>query len=117
MPFDGTDTRTDAELLRIAKAYIDHPSKWCQGAFESTSGIRHCAMSALNYAVCGRPIEWVGGVGYAYSDRLQELDDQIRRAAGTYSNTCHVNNTVEHPELMAIFDKAIATAEGGNHAV
>ena len=117
MPRDGTYAKPNTEaaaLLRKAKALIDTPEKWCQGTeaqdkngrgvfCDSSAAVQFCALGALgNLGSCS---------GYIVSDFL----DKAARKMGHYgtdneSPAANLNDTTDHPTVMAMFDLAIRLA-------
>ena len=75
------------DLMR-AKAFIDSPEKWCQGAYFSPNGAAACSLGALTTLDDANP-------AYFYLQRT--MDGFI----GSF-NDCHT-----HAEVMAAWDKAI----------
>jgi hypothetical protein len=125
MPFDNMPSilKTDADLLRAAKARIDHPSKWCQNSFSSLrgDGMHICTLSALNIALGCEPgaviVPALHSTRRRLAKRLVEAWGGTDWRANVFRSTdaehgvCAMNNDVGHRELMAIFDKTIEKAE------
>ena len=90
-----------ADVLRRAKAMIDRPEKWCQGALLNDGGAM-CMLGAINMAVSG-DADLFGG---------QDAKMALYAAVGNHPTSVW-NNAPErtHAEVMAAFDKAIALAE------
>ena len=118
MPFDIT-TKPDTEaaaLLRKAKALIDTSEKWCQGMeaqdkngrsvfCDSNAAVQFCALGA------------VGNLGSNSGCIVSDFLDQAARQMGyrATDNECaaaNLNDTTDHPTVMAMFDLAIEMSRG-----
>ena len=97
---------THSEILRKAKALIDTPEKWTQGAF-ARDRIGNQTLNLNDKAVCFCS---AGALG-----RLNALDYQsikiINYLAGVMGDIVGFNDTHTHAEVMAKWDEAIALAE------
>ncbi|HSM93432.1 MAG TPA: hypothetical protein VLT47_11150 [Anaeromyxobacteraceae bacterium] len=103
-----------ADILRRARARIEDPSRWTQGAFArdakgvdmpascASEGVCFCAVGAI-YAEIGDDMEAV------------ELWNLLDRAAADlgFHSAPYLNDTADHPAVLRLYDLAIAKAEGG----
>ena len=89
-------------VLREARALIADEAHWVQGAYERDG--RRCAMGALQAA--GRTY-WRGVRRDAASELLV-----VARLHGHHSVES-MNDSLTHPEVLAMFDTAISRAELG----
>ncbi len=120
MPRDGTITKPDTEaaaLLRKAKALIDTPEKWCQGAEAADKGgrlVRASSFEAVSRCSLGALI--ASGV----NDKSDPIVMKLNTAAvmlgfDATENECvaaNLNDTTDHSTVMAMFDLAIRLAKG-----
>jgi hypothetical protein len=86
---------TTREALEAAKARIDAPEKWSQGTLLDRNG-RRCALGAFDELT---------GVDAQYLYEVLASDPSY----GTTSLTAY-NDSHTHAEVMALFDRAIASA-------
>lgn len=100
--------KTTLDILVAARAMIEKPENWCQHyvALDANGkpvdsndrrAVRHCAAGAL-WAIAS----------FAYP---KGACDALNAAAGTpnqLSGFVEFNNTHTHPEVLALFDRAIA---------
>lgn len=100
---------TTAETLAAAKALVDTPTKWTQGAYARRSD-RQPWSSGHSDATCFCVL---GAVS-----RVRPVEPQICRLlrAALPSHFTIISNFNDHPEtrhtdVMALFDRAIALAE------
>jgi hypothetical protein len=119
MPLDGTTydeivapptqapTNPTADLLRRARARIERPEHWCQGAttrFDGYLTTSYCMLGAIGSPrACGR--------GETWWDAVVTLEGVIGGglvAIGRW-NDAHGRT---HAEVLAAFDRAIEIAEG-----
>lgn len=104
---------TTVEVLRKAKALIDTPEKWTQGAgSRSASGV---IVSERRYGVCFCALVAIQHVAYDHlNTSAVESEYAFARAIDrTPSGIAIWNDAPErtHPEVMAAFDRAIAACE------
>lgn len=105
---------TDLETLIAARAVIERPENWCQGYAAMTSGgrpafadnpkaVRFCALGAIG-RVLGR------GIGLRTDPGVLALVAACPCAPDySVAIVAPFNNTHTHPEVLALFDRAIAT--------
>ena len=117
MPRDGTYTKPDTEaaaLLRKAKVLIDTPEKWCQGTGGqdlmgrsvsplSRKAIRFCSIGASSK--CGG--SYIFDLEHFLNEAAQKMG--FHATAGE-SAAANLNDTTDHPTVMAMFDLAIRLA-------
>lgn len=91
------------EDLIAAKALIDTPEKWGKGEFEPRPGC-YCAVGAIWKVTDGEGTRYVAPVFALW-----------KVLPGDWTNAAGYNDDPEttHADIMALFDRAIATAEGG----
>lgn len=117
MPFDNPHEIPfgDIELLKMARCYIEDPRKWIQGRY--IHGTRYCAIGALGMATCNRV--WpLSHQGNRLARRLCQEMSYPRRLL-SYISTAKIalisfNDSSEHKDVIAIFDKAISRLETQN---
>ncbi|MGD1957175.1 MAG: hypothetical protein ACFBZ9_18510 [Sphingomonadales bacterium] len=104
-----------AETLRAAKALIQKPENWCQGAyvrdktgrevaFDDPLGCQWCAEGAVYKEVDAR------GVLDSRASRPFILLRDVAVKMGATRGT-KINDTTDHPTVMRMFDLAIEMAE------
>lgn len=94
-----------AEVLRAARALIDTPDKWCQGQFHKDGA--YCASGAIGVAA-GVDIE----VGCWFCHPAwQALADTVNAAQSGGIGSWNDRPERTHADVLAAFDRAIATAE------
>lgn len=98
-----------SEILKAAKAVIENPDKWTQGAFaRDTQGNRlpggygdeatcFCSLGAVEKAT---QLDW-----YDTPDIVVYLEEAID------DQVAHFNDSASHADVMQMFDKAITLAE------
>lgn len=91
--------KSDAEVLREAKALIAHPNRWSKQSYFRRG--RMCATGALGMVLSGVP---GGGAVGTPAYRL------LAKASGVPMVNAY-NDTHTHREVMVMFDRAIALAE------
>lgn len=91
-----------ATVLREARSLISDKSSWVQGAYERAG--RRCAMGALQ--AVGRNY-WRAARRDAAAELLH-----VARMHGHHSVES-MNNSLTHPEVLTMFDTAIARVEFG----
>lgn len=110
MAFDTSKNQL-AEDLIAARALIDAPEKWCKEALETSRGA-FCMIGAINRAKRGDAFHW----GSHREPELLALAAALpptRARLGTPSTAvARFNNApdVEHRDVLAVFDRAIAKA-------
>ena len=100
-----------SEILTKAKALIDKPEKWTIGAYarngetavpnDNKYANRFCALGAVKRA------------GYELEVEVYDALDALDNCAFYKHGFCSVirfNDSKTHPEVMALFDEAIAEA-------
>ena len=96
-----------ADDLRAAKALIDTPEKWTKGIGRPGC---YCAMYAVGAAIEQRH----GGVRWGVCDTALRKALPARRRATVDSHPVVAFNddpSTTHADIMALFSRAIATAE------
>jgi hypothetical protein len=97
---------TTVEILRAARGRMDTPERWYGGPSNPFPGGdavgRECALVAIRHAGEAAACDWVA-VGGAFS-RSNGLGDHAACIPA-------FNNSHEHAEVLAAFDRAIADAE------
>jgi hypothetical protein len=95
---------TPAQVLRDAKALIANPERWCRGAWtRCADGLSaHCAVGAV-WRVTG----CAPSSGPARCPALRFIMDEVPNGGDIYA----FNDDAKHPEVLAMFDRAIAKAE------
>lgn len=91
-------TMTTVEVLRTARGLIDTPDKWSESGW-GWDGVRRCAVQAIVDADPSCDRDCTSSPAY-YA---------LRRALG--GNVGEFNDAHSHAEVLALFDKAIATEE------
>jgi len=95
--------------LRAARALIADPKHWGVFAYEDHG--RFCAVGAIRKAVTGHTsIDLMSGASYQLYRRVTDyIEDQflLRNSGGLTG----FNDTHEHAEVLALFDRAITKAE------
>ena len=108
MPFDTTakpDTET-AALLRKAKALIDTPEKWCQGAMALDRLGRVCFDPMGSYVVRRCAIGAAATIdGCGWSRPLKAAAKEMG-----YRDPGDLNDRTDHLTVMRMFDRAIELA-------
>lgn len=104
------DKRTLRDDLIAAKALIDTPEKWGKGNYLNAAGCL-CALGAVRKAIYGSPYggakgDWVGDLNPA----ANMLADMLPEGEWSVSDFNDKPATL-HPDIMAMFDRAIAAAE------
>ena len=92
---------TEADKLRAARALIEDPEQWCQGAFARDKAGNHTfssASDAVQWCALGACTK-VGVDGYL----LQRVSGQ--------STAEDINDHDGHEAVMLLFDRAISLAE------
>jgi hypothetical protein len=94
---------TAARLLRTARALIEEEDRWIQGRYETLRG-RRCAMGALQAAARG----------LRHPAAFEAARDLLRTEALIlgFSHVEKMNDRSSHAEVLGLFDRAIARAEG-----
>lgn len=87
-----------ADDLIAARALIDTPEKWCKGKMSDGKG-RYCALGACyaDQAAGERVLSAIYEVGVPNSGFLARFND---------------DPTTTHADVMALFSRAIASAQG-----
>lgn len=85
---------TVTEALLAARVLIAEPEHWCQGV--PKSGCRRCSLEAISVA-CG-----------SNDELFRACHKRLSQAMGALMVT-KFNDEHEHAEVMAAWDKAIAT--------
>lgn len=91
--------------LRAARALIDSPEKWTQGAFARRADSEHACsirdVGATRFCAAGAVVR-AGGGGDATA--------ALREATGHFGGLYAWNDAPErtHAEVLAVFDRAIA---------
>lgn len=96
--------------LIAARALIDTPEKWCKGRWKDSTG-RHCAFGALVATltpISGPEVDNGDERKHACISAL----DAHAPSGGFIDFNDHPDTT--HPEIMALFDRAIASAESSS---
>ena len=104
MPLDSSPANQIPYVLRRAKALIDTPDKWCQGARRNDEG-QLCARGAILVATCGStsgPYRLTGPARLYLRLAAQEQG---------YFSEVYLNDGCDHAAVMGMFDLAIAKAE------
>lgn len=96
---------TPSQILRKAKALIDTPEKWTQGAFARDAKGRGVETHDVK-AVCFCS---AGALGKVNHDGPNEPYEYLTRSFG--GGLVVFNDTHTHAEVMAKWDEAIALAE------
>lgn len=105
---------TAADILREGRKLIENPENWVQGSFGQTKGGNRC------YAVDPRANCWcaVGAISKV-GEEVAEDEWQLAWVALDNASPCgcsirfndHAKTT--HADVLAMFDRAIATVTGG----
>lgn len=111
--------RDDLEIIKAARELISDPDRWTQGAYAKDNLGRWTYVSSPD-AKC-----WCS-TGAVYKAAVCDIQASIRvlkaldKAVGVHtklrSNIIHFNDAHTHPEVLAIFDKAIENFESGANA-
>ena len=104
MPLDSVPENQIPHVLRRAKALIDTPEKWCQGARRNDEG-QLCARGAMLVATLGNtsgPYRLTGPARKYLRLAAQEQG---------YFSEVYLNDGCDHATVMGMFDRAIALAE------
>lgn len=103
--------KTDAQLLREAKELIADPKRWAQGAFARDSG--GAVVAALDPAA----VRWCA-IGALVAVDRSDGRNQCFAAHNALAGHLHgcsglqtFNDSHEHAEVLALFDRAIAGTE------
>ncbi len=102
-----------SEQLKAAKALIDAPEKWIQGASAIDANENHCSAQDVE-AVCFCSIGAIARIT-GVSSRFLPVRAYLKISMGDFIS--HFNDTHSHIEVMAMFDKAISLAEGDENVV
>lgn len=104
-----TPTRSVVERLREARARIEDPANWCQGAFaRDRSGDPVGSKSPVACQWCAEGALTVAGGGFdAEVYLLRALPLRVNDVGG-------YNDHRTHATVLRLFDRAIALAEGAN---
>lgn len=92
--------------LIAAKALIDTPEKWNQGAYHEGGfhGFdRHCTLGAI--MATSPNFDEQDAMGEALRQQLTPAQSRLGHCIATF------NDTHTHPQVMALFDHAIAAQE------
>jgi hypothetical protein len=92
---------TVKENLIAARALIDTPEKWVQGAFEDGGGL--CAIGACGVVTTGDPQNWQPAERAAL---LAFVPAEVGSVM-LYNDA----DTTTHADIMALFDRAIAAQD------
>ncbi len=118
MPRDGTITKPDTEaaaLLRKAQALINTPEKWCQGVGaldpfgravlpDSPTAISFCSAGALSV------VDVMDLDTEAFTALRAAAEKMGFHATEDECPVVNLNDTTDHPTVMAMFDLAIRLA-------
>lgn len=97
-------------ILRKARALLDNPAKWCQGAYAKTKDGRLVgpeAKGAVQWCAVGA-LRKVAGVSGNTSDALKVLDTCTRGKDIVNFNDDHRR---KHAQVLKVFDRAIERLE------
>lgn len=96
---------TVKEVLIAAKASIDKPQKWCKHDYQI--GNRMCAVGAVRSAQYGDPQRAPGSRSAAHR-ALKKLAEAVHgRSVWQFNDS----SKTRHADVMAAFDRAIASSE------
>lgn len=108
MPFDSlpverplTQADLDLAVLRRARCEVAKPRAWCQGTYSSDGGAR-CAAGWLMYLG-----HWRSAKATALLVRGLPRDDN----EAPWTQVYNYNDTHTQKEVVALFDRAIASLE------
>lgn len=112
-------TRSTRDILVAARARIDDPEKWCQGAygidaegvgidFMSIEGERSIPLAVRACAVGAIYVEVSGHTQEGSADARKALRDASIHLYGLPANI--VNDTLGHDAVMKVYDIAIERA-------
>lgn len=98
-----------SEILIAAKALIDTPEKWTRGSFARDSENYHVDFYSKD-AVCYCSL----GALYKSQQGIHSLEAALAKRHLWYAageSIAEYNDTHTHPEVMAVWDKAIELAK------
>lgn len=101
-----------ADILRAAKAKIEDPARWCQGQpAKDAKGYQIATGSRLATAWCawGACCSVAGVRDAGFGLALVNLNRVACRAG--FGSAQELNDSSDHPTVMAMFDRAIELAE------
>ena len=111
-------SKSVADTLRAAKALIADESNWCQKTYAKNAAGEHCAGDDPD-AVC----RCSAGALHPFIDDskaeddllltrcISILDDAAFELKGGWASVISFNDNQTHPEVMEMWDRAIALAE------
>jgi len=113
-----------ADNLRAAKALIDTPAKWIQGNLAHDAEGRNISLydpNATCFCSMGAYARFCFDTQPGFVVRRlisNALDKAAQEATGTHNtNVALYNDSHGHAEVMALWDRAIATAEANAAAM
>lgn len=101
---------TASEVLRKARALIDKPESWTQGAYARTADGKDLPPKdeqACAWCILGAVHQVADGGGVSV-DAIETLVKALPTATAHLPN---FNDTHTHAEVLSLFDRAIAAAE------
>lgn len=111
-----TNTKVSADLFEKAKSFIDTPDKWCQGKYVENE--KMCSNTALDKANEGAFDHKLVHRAFIKAHRFTaDVPQDLRRFSSDLEGTsevCAINNTLDHEQLMRVFDTAISQAKEVN---
>lgn len=99
------------EILTAARALIEKPENWCQGAYALTANRAREVSPLDEYANC---FCMIGACSRALQQEVDLVEDEhaaykaLRKAVR--KTPCEYNDSHTHAEVLKVFDRAIAAA-------
>lgn len=97
---------TAVEILREARALIESPDRWTQGAYARTAAGTETDPSARDAA------QWcaLGAICHAGDGSVNTQDAIALLKGATYQSVTVLNDEDGHADVLAMFDRAIQCA-------
>lgn len=101
-------------ILKKARALLDNPAKWCQGAFARAKNGNHIGpetKGAVQWCAVGAVRKVAGGPSAdSIHEALHELNASIR--GGDSIMVYNDGENRKHAQVLKVFDRAIERLEG-----
>lgn len=121
-----SDTLTPLQILKNARALIGSPDRWCQQSYGQTAGgqrvwdatdpdaVRWCSAGAISRCASTKPFVYTfveESVRLACKYLTRAAWEQHPNVTGELDMILYVNDKLDHPAVLNMFDRAIVIAE------